>query len=88
MRKVMKIVGLVILAIVILIVLAAGFLLTKNYIDSQKPWLENDYYTQFWSDSELEKKYAGLGGYEVSREVVQSEDKTIGNIRIWYPSEA
>ena len=49
MRKVMKIVGLVILAIVILIVLAAGFLLTKNYIDSQKPWLENDYYTQFWS---------------------------------------
>ena len=48
----MKIVGLVILAIVILIVLAAGFLLTKNYIDSQKPWLENDYYTQFWSDSE------------------------------------
>ena len=87
MRKVMKIVGLVILAIVILIVLAAGFLLTKNYIDSQKPWLENDYYTQFWSDSELEKKYAGLGGYEVSREVVQSEDKTIGNLRIWYPSE-
>ena len=87
MRKVMKIVGLVILAIVILIVLAAGFLLTKNYIDSQKPWLENDYYTQFWSDSELEKKYAGLGDYEVSVMAVKSEDKSIGNIRIWYPSE-
>lgn len=87
MKQVLKIVGLVILAIIILIVLVVGFLLIKNYIDSQKPWLENDYYTQFQSDSELEKKYAGLGGYEVSNEVVKSEDKTIRNIRIWYPSE-
>ena len=87
MKKVLKIAGLVILVIIILIVLIAGFLLIKNYIDSQKPWLEKDYYNQFQSDSELEKKYAGLGDYEVSNEVVKSEDKTIGNIRIWYPSE-
>ncbi len=87
MKKVLKIVGLVILVIIILIVLVVGFLMIKNYIDSQKPWLENDYYTQFQSDSELEKKYAGLGDYEVSNEKVKSEDKTIGNIRIWYPSE-
>ena len=87
MRKVMKIVGLVILVIIISIVLIAGFLLIKNYIDSWKPWLKKDYYNQFQSDSELEKKYAGLGGYEVSSEAVKSEDKTIGNIRIWYPSE-
>ena len=87
MKKVLKKAGLVILVIIILIVLIAGFLLIKNYIDSQKPWLEKDYYNQFQSDSELEKKYAGLGGYEVSNEVVKSEDKTIGNIRIWYPSE-
>ena len=87
MKKILKIVGLVILVIIILIVLVVGFLLIKNYIDSKKPWLENDYYTQFQSDSELEKKYAGLGGYEVSSEAVKSEDKTIGNIRIWYPSE-
>ena len=87
MKQVLKIVGLVILAIIVLIVLVVRFLLIKDYIDSQKPWLENDYYTQFQSDSELEKKYAGLGGYEVSNEVVKSEDKTIRNIRIWYPSE-
>lgn len=87
MKKVLKIVGIVILGMIILIVLVVGFLLMKNYIDSQKPWLAKDYYTQFQSDSELEKKYAGLGGYEVSSEAVKSEDKTIGNIRIWYPSE-
>ncbi len=87
MKRVLKITGLVILVIIILIVLSVGFLLIKNYIDSQKPWLEKDYYTQFQSDSELEKKYAGLGGYEVSSKIVKSEDKTIRNIRIWYPSE-
>ena len=87
MKKILKIVGIVILGIIILIVLVAGFLLIKNYIDSGKPWLEKDYYTQFQSNSELEKKYAGLGDYEVSGMAVKSEDKTIGNIRIWYPSE-
>ena len=87
MRKVLKIVGIVILGMIILIVLVVGFLLMKNYIDSQKPWLAKDYYTQFQSDSELEKKYAGLGDYEVSVMAVKSEDKSIGNIRIWYPSE-
>ena len=87
MRKVLKIVGIVILGMIILIVLVVSFLLMKNYIDSQKPWLAKDYYTQFQSDSELEKKYAGLGDYEVSGMVVKFGDKTIGNIRIWYPSE-
>lgn len=87
MKKVLKIVGFVILGIIILIILVVGFLFIKNYIDSQKPWLEKDYYTQFHSDLELEKKYAGLGSYEVSSTIVKSEDKTIGNIRIWYPSE-
>lgn len=87
MKRGLKIVGFVNLGIIILIVLVVGFLYVKNYIDSQKSWLEKDYYTQFHSDSELEKKYAGLGSYEVSSAMVKSEDKTIGNIRIWYPSE-
>lgn len=87
MKKGLKIMGLVIFGIIILIVLVVGFLLIKNYIDSQKSWLEKDYYTKFPSDSELEKKYAGLGNHEVSSKVVKSEDKTISNIHIWYPSE-
>ena len=66
MKRVIKIIGFVILGIVLLIVLLLGILLVKNYMDSQKPWLEPDYYTQFQSDAALEKKYAGLGSYEVS----------------------
>ncbi len=87
MTKILKIAGLVILGMIVLIALVVGFLLIKNYIDSQKLWLEKDYYTQLQPDSELEKKYAGLGAYEVSGMAVKFEDKTIGNIRIWYPSE-
>lgn len=87
MKRGLKIVGIVILVIVVLIVLVVGFSQIKNYIHSQKPWLDEDYYTQFHSDSPLEKKYAGLGGYEVSNKVIKSEDKAIGNIRIWYPTE-
>lgn len=87
MKRVIKIVGFVILGIVLLIVLLLGILLVKNYMDSHKPWLEPDYYTQFQSDAALEKKYAGLGGYEVSSIVYPSEDDTIKNIRVWYPSE-
>ncbi len=87
MKKILKIVGLVILGIIILIIFVVGFLLIKNYIDSGKPWLEKDYYTQFQPDSELEEKYAGLGDYEVSGMAAKSGDKAIGKIRIWYPSE-
>ena len=86
-KRGLKIVGIVILSIVALVILIVGLLLVKNYIDSRKPWLEKDYYTQFQSGSALEKKYAGLGDYEVSSKVVKAGDKAIGNIRIWYPAE-
>ena len=87
MKRGLKIVGFVILGIVSVTVLAAGFLLTKNYIDSQKTWLEKDYYTTFQSDSALEKRYAWRGSYDVSNTVIRSDDDTVKNIRIWYPAE-
>ena len=87
MKRVLKIVGFLILGMIGLIILIVGGLFIKNYLDSQKPWLAQDYYAQFQSSSEIERKYAGLGDYAVSSEIVKSEDKAIGNIRIWYPSE-
>ena len=86
-KRGLRTVGFVILGIVILLVLLVGFLLIKNYIVSKKPWLEKDYYTAFQSDSALEKKYAGPGSYDVSNTVIKSDDDTIKNIRIWYPTE-
>lgn len=83
----MKTIGIILLCIIALVVILAVISQIKNYIQSQKPWLPDDYYTAFESDSELEKKYAGLGSYEVSELIIKSDDKAIGNFRIWYPTE-
>lgn len=86
MKKALKLTGKIILCIVGAIVLIIAFLLIKNHIKSQSEWLEDDYYTDFKSDSELESKYAGVGEYEVSKTAFESDD-TLKNIRVWYPSE-
>lgn len=87
MKRVLKLMLKIVLVVVILVVLLIVILLVKNYIQSKKPLLSDDYYTWFQSDSSLEMKYTGVGTYEVSSKVVKSEDKAIGNIRIWYPTE-
>lgn len=87
MKKVLKIIGIIFLSVIILVALLVGGLIVKNRIDSGKPWLANDYYTNFQSGAALEKKYAGLGNFEVLNAVIKSEDDMIKNIRIWYPAE-
>ena len=84
MKKVLKIVGIVILlGVVILIVINA----VKNYIMSNSSWLKDNYYEDFKTDSKLEKKYAGIGEFEVTEKEYKSDNKKISKIRIWYPSE-
>lgn len=83
MKKMLKIIGIVLLCIVGVV----AALLVKNYIDSQRPWLKEDYYLDFHSDAPLEQKYAGPGDCEVKNTVYKSDDKAIGNIRVWYPAE-
>lgn len=86
MKKVLKMIGKILLCIVGIIILILVILFVKNYIDSRKPWLKDDYYTEFQANNKLEMKYAGLGSCEVSKSTVKSDD-TLKNIRIWYPSE-
>lgn len=87
MKKVLKISGITVLCVIALIILLIAFLLLKNYIDSKKPYIEETYYENFQSNSMLEKKFAGLGSYEVSSLDLKSEDDTIKEYRIWYPTE-
>ena len=56
MKKVLKVVGIIILAVVILL----AVLFIKNIIDSNKPYISGTYYNDFKSSSPLEQKYAGL----------------------------
>lgn len=87
MKKMLKIIGIVILCILIVILLIIGFGVIKNHIDSQKSWLTTDYYTEFKTSSELEKKYSGLGENQVSNLVLEADDEAIDNYRIWYPKQ-
>ena len=70
----------------IVVILLVAFTI-KNHFDSLKPHLADDYYTEFKSDYELEKKYAGLGSYEVANVDYDAGDKKIDKFRVWYPKE-
>ena len=88
MKKVMKIIGIVLLCIVALVVALVVMNTIKTKINEKKVWIPDNYYTAFESDSALEKKYAGLGEYEVKELEFESENKSIDKIRVWYPNEA
>ena len=84
MKRVMKVFGIVILVAVVVV----AVLVVKGYIQSKKPVLVDDYYTYFSSPCPLEQKYTKLGRYAVSSVDTPFDDKRIGKIRVWYPSEA
>ena len=83
----MKIIGIVFLCIVVVITLLIVGLALKNKIERNKPWLSDDYYTQMNFAMPLEQKYAGLGNFEVKQAVHKFDEKSIENIRIWYPAD-
>ena len=88
MKKVMKIIGIVLLCIAALVVVLIVVNMIKTAINNNRVWIPDNYYTVFESDSALEKKYAGLGEYEVKELEFDSENKAIDKIRVWYPNEA
>ena len=88
MKKVMKISGLVLLCIAALVVVLIVVNMIKTAINNKRVWIPDNYYTAFESESALEKKYAGLGEYEVKELEFESENKSIDKIRVWYPNEA
>lgn len=83
MKKVMKIIGVIIL--VIAAVVAA--LVIKGLIEAKKASVKEDYYTEFSSSAPLEQKYSQLGEYEVSSFDDPSDNEAIKKVRFWYPSE-
>ena len=87
MKKLIKGIFIAVAVIVGIVVVLLIVLTIKNHFDSLKPHLTDDYYTEFKSDYELEKKYAGLGSYEVANADYDAGDKKIGKYRVWYPKE-
>ena len=83
MKKIMKIIGVIILAIAAV----AAALVVKGFIEAKKASVKEEYYTDFASSAPLEQKYSQVGEYEVSSFDVPSDNETIKKVRFWYPSE-
>ncbi len=86
MKKVLKILG-ILLGVIVL--LAAAFLIynaVKTHKTLNDPRLPDDYYTSIKTGGALEAKYVGRGRYEIESIVVPSDNKSIKNIRIYYPA--
>ena len=83
MRRVMKIMG----AIILVIAAVVAALVIKGLIEAKKSSVIEDYFIDFSSSAPLEQKYSQLGEYEVSTLDDSSDNKMIKKVRFWYPSE-
>ena len=89
MKKVFKVLGIVLAVIVVLLAL----LFVANKIKEQKalntPLYPDNYYEGYAAvaGGPLEAKYTGRGTFEVESITVPSDNQSIKNIRIFFPSE-
>lgn len=81
MKKIIKMILFLVLAVIILIAGGFGMLLGINNHKSKNYWK----YTQ--TGGEIEAKYTALGEHEVSYKEYDANDETIGKYAVWYPND-
>ncbi len=87
MKRVIKILGRIVGILLIVIAVILVLLIIKGKIDERRPYLTDNYYEDFISDSSLEMKYSQRGGFETEYAEFDSDNKNIKTIRVWYPKE-
>ena len=80
MKKVLKIMGKVILVILAVLLLIVIVLFIRNKIQEKKPWVKDDYYSDFKTDSPLEQKYALRGSYKTAHIEYKSDNESINDL--------
>ncbi len=90
-KKVVKILGIVVLALVIVLATFFAYAKYKHWKTLNTPILPDDYYKAyaetFPAGGKLEEYYADHGSYAVEHLEYQSDNKSIGTIRVYYPAE-
>lgn len=91
MKKVLKVLGIIVLALVVALAAFFAYAQYKNWKTLNTPILPDDYYKAFAevfpAGGKLEEYYAGQGSYEVNHLEYKSDNKSIGTIRVYYPAE-
>lgn len=81
MKKILKVVLIVFLALVILVVVGVAILIG---LANEK---NNNYFKHTTPGGDIESKYTALGSYEVSFEEFDAGDDLCKKYSVWYPSE-
>ena len=87
MKKVLKVIGIILGVIVLAIAVFFVVQQIKTRKTLNDPRLPENYYELVQTGGDLEKKYLGKGSFSVEQITVQSENKSVKNIYIYYPSE-
>ena len=87
MKKVLKVIGIILGVIVLAIAVFFVVQQIKTHKTLNDPRLPENYYELVQTGGDLEKKYLGKGSFSVEQITVQSENKSVKNIYIYYPSE-
>ena len=85
--SVLKVIGIILGVIVLAIAAFFVVLQIKTHKALNDLRLADNYYESIPTGGELEKKYLGNGGFAVEHTAVNSDNKSIKNIYIYYPAE-
>lgn len=83
MRKVLKVIGIILLIVVLLIVAGLGFL---YYVVYHAPMVPKEYWSEVETGGSIEANYLACGGYEVAH-VEEKADEPVNQYVIYYPKE-
>lgn len=87
MKNFIKAIGIILLVVFIVLILFFVYAKINEYKTLNNPRLRDDYYESFMSNGSLEMKYSNRGSYDVTYLECKSDNDSIKNIRIWYPTE-
>lgn len=83
MRKVLKVIGIILLIVVLLIAAALGFL---YYVVYHAPMVPKEYWNEVKTGGNIEAKYLACGDYEVAH-IEEKADEPVNRYVIYYPKD-
>lgn len=83
MRKVLKVIGIILLIVVLLIAAALGFL---YYVVYHAPMVPKEYWNEVKTGGNIEAKYLTCGDYEVAH-IEEKADEPVNRYVIYYPKD-
>ena len=88
MKKVLKVLGIIVIVIVLLLAALVIFNRIKTHRALNTPIYPDNYYEYYAAQAggPLEARYTGRGSDEVENIVIPSDNQSIGNIRIYFPA--